>query len=267
MGEMDQGGTPNPDSAGTSNGTPAGTSAGSQNTDTSGGGDAMVPSWRLREVSEKAKGFETQLTDVQSENQALREQLETLQSSSPGGAGGMPDVPPEEMTPEQKADWIVRRGVEKYGPQIVDRVLESSLKKLVKRDLQVDSLKDVGTVVNSMRQQLNSTVVDQYKGACKQFGFDPDNEELKNFVVGYIQRTNKTPEQTLAMMRQLSGTKAAEEPSADMLTSNINGATSVEDILPKTFAEANALAKEGKAIAQKSALEILNHFQEERAKR
>lgn len=237
-------------------------SAGSENSDTDaqdgaddggekgGAGETQrsVPYQRFRQVISARN-------DLRSENERLKGQLEVLQAQAPNGHAKednseADEEPPAHLTPNQKLNWYIQKGVERHSAATFEKQMQAQFGM---------APKEVASVLAGLRAHTQESVLSRYQAACTERGVDPKERAIRRAVAAYMQANQVQPEAALDALIKVAGATKSSQPqhSADMLAFGLTGVTAVDDANPRSFEDANRLAREGKAITPRSAVEIL----------
>ena len=249
-----EGASGTPDHSGTSEGT-QGTSADSQNTEGQGsdtGTGDRIPLSRFNQVI-------AQRNELKADNERLRLAITggtPANGEADAGFNAPEGDPPADATVAQKLDHYMTQTLGKRGPEMVEAVL--------KKQLGV-STEQLGQLVASMGAEVKTQAVSRFEAACKTHNIDPSSQDVRLMAAGILNADKDcTPEAAVARIAKATGSQsqggspARDTSTAELVLQGLSGVSEADVPTPETFGEAAALAHDGKAIRQRSALDILS---------
>ena len=257
MAEMNQGSPAGSDSTGQGQ---SGTSAGSENTANQ---PHMIPKSRFDEVIGQRNEAQRALQERDALIQEMNQRLAAVESrsASPGDSDEL-NEPPDDASPQERAEYMIRRGIHKYTPKVVEKMIGELVGKELESKLgNVDEFK---RTMGANLQEAQRSMIERYESECKRAGIDGSNKSIRSMIAAYARENNTGPEESVRGVVNLLGIKPQGDSvsSADMLSETLTGATLASDAQPRTFQQAWDLAKEGKIAPSATAdvLSILNEI-------
>ncbi len=190
-------------------------------------------------------------------NEDLRRTLQSLVEKPAAPAPVAPTpveiAPPETLSPDQKLQWYLQKGAREHTPAIIDEYLKENI------GLDAAGIKQT---LDGLRQEAKHSIEARFGQAAKGAGLAV-TPELRKAVVGIMKSGNVSIEDAVTTLKSLAPpapvAPAPDQDSKDMLTGGLTGTATVTDHVPTTFAEANQMARDGKAIAHIDTADILAH--------
>ena len=208
----------------------------------------MIPQSRFNEVIGERN-------DLRTEREALAKRIEALEASVHEPEAKEPEtqqadegplVPPENLSQDDKVQWLI----------------EQHSERMIKRKLGM-GLEDVANVLGTVKETATDYHERRWERECSTRSLDPANADIQKFVAGQIKLGSDLGDAFKDAQRIFGKTNGEtkvepETPAASVEDGGVTGVMTSQRVRFKTAKEASEAASKGIKASELSLSEILN---------